>query len=172
MSQRTCPIDPDFGDFCAGDLALSALSDKFKHRHQAGGRMTQPLFQTVDCVLLRVANLEEALTFYRDRLGHKLIWKSDVAAGLAFPSSATELVLHTKTGPEVDLLVEDLDKALARFQAAGGELLQGPFELPIGKGAVVQDPFGNVLVLLDLRSVGAGCGDDLGMVGRGLVSER
>ncbi|WP_040676032.1 VOC family protein [Rhizobium grahamii] len=111
--------------------------------------MQQPLFKDVDCVLLRVPDLQSALPFYEESLGHQLMWRSDVAAGLSIIGSKTELVLHTKAGPEVDMLVQDLDEAVRRFREAGGTVLNDPFDLPIGRAAVVQDPFGNVLVLLD-----------------------
>ena len=36
------------------------------------------------------------------------------------------------------------------FLGNGGELVQPPFDLPVGRAAVVRDPFGNPLVLVDL----------------------
>jgi len=107
------------------------------------------MFQKIDCVVLKVADLDEGLAFYQHTLGHKLLWRTPEAAGLAMADTDAELVLHTKTGPEVDLLVDELAPALARFEAAGGERISGPFELPIGMAAVVRDPFGNVLTMLD-----------------------
>ena len=38
----------------------------------------------------------------------------------------------------------------AQFEAAGGKILVAPFDIPVGRRAVVADPFGNPLVLLDL----------------------
>ena len=35
------------------------------------------------------------------------------------------------------------------FAANGGKVLAGPMDIPIGRLAVVEDPFGNRLVLLD-----------------------
>jgi catechol 2,3-dioxygenase-like lactoylglutathione lyase family enzyme len=107
------------------------------------------VFQKIDCVILRVSDLDEGLAFYSHTLGHKLLWRTPDAAGLAMADTDAELVLHTKTGPEVDLLVPELAPALARFEAAGGERVCEPFELPIGMAAVVRDPFGNVLTMLD-----------------------
>jgi lactoylglutathione lyase len=107
------------------------------------------LFQKVDCVMVRVADLDEGLAFYERALGHQLIWRTSEAAGLRMDETDTELVLHTMVGPEVDMLVQDLAPALAAFLEAGGRLL-ARFELPIGYGARVQDPFGNVLAMLDL----------------------
>jgi predicted enzyme related to lactoylglutathione lyase len=110
----------------------------------------RPLFKKIDCLRLPVRDLDAALAFYRDRLGHELIWRTDAAAGLRLPDSNAELVLQTER-PEVetDLAVESVAVAAERFVAAGGRVLAGPFEIQIGKCAVVADPFGNVLVMLD-----------------------
>ena len=52
------------------------------------------LFRKVDCHSIPVADLDAALAFYRDGLGHALIWRDDSAAGLRLPDSDAELVLH------------------------------------------------------------------------------
>jgi len=110
-----------------------------------------PLFQKVDCIRLPVADLDAALAFYRDKLGHSLIWRTATSAGLALPGIETELVLHTEGGvPEVDLLVESADASAEEFCAAGGKVLSGLFDIQIGRCVVVQDPWGNELVLLDM----------------------
>jgi predicted enzyme related to lactoylglutathione lyase len=109
-----------------------------------------PVFSKIDCLRLPVRDLEAALEFYRDRLGHELIWRSETAAGLRLPGSNAELVLQTERSEmETDLMVESVEAAVGRFVAAGGRLLQRPFDIPIGRCAVVVDPFGNVLVMLD-----------------------
>ncbi len=110
----------------------------------------QPLFSKIDCLRLPVPDLETALEFYRDRLGHALIWRSETAAGLRLSGSNAELVLQTERREmETDLMVESVEAAVRRFVAAGGRLLQGPFDIQIGRCAVVADPFRNVLVMLD-----------------------
>ena len=57
-------------------------------------KTTPGLIRRADCVSLPVGDLDEALAFYRDRLGHELIWRSETAAGLRLPESEAELVLH------------------------------------------------------------------------------
>ena len=57
------------------------------------------LFRKVDCHSIPVADLDAALAFYRDGLGHELIWRDDSAAGLRLPDSDAELVLHTEKRP-------------------------------------------------------------------------
>ena len=118
--------------------------------------MTRPapgsgLFRAVDCVQLPVSDLDAALAFYRDRLGHPLLWRTGAAAGLRLPDSGTELVLRTdQPQPEVDFLVASADEAGADLVAAGGRILVEPFDIPVGRLAVVADPFGNPLTILDL----------------------
>lgn len=109
------------------------------------------MFKKVDCVLFRVPNLEKALKFYRDALGHKLVWrKGDSAAGLAMSDSETEIVLMAESGNmEVDLLVDSVETAAHDFSNAGGKIVKGPFSIQIGRCAVVRDPWGNVLTMLD-----------------------
>ena len=59
-------------------------------------------------------------------------------------------MLHLDPRPqETDLLVDSVPEAIARFVAAGGRLLHGPFPIRIGRCAVVADPWGNTLVILD-----------------------
>lgn len=108
------------------------------------------LFRKVDCLSLPVSDLEAALEFYRDRLGHTLIWRTEGAAGLRMEDGDSELVLRTDDRPaETDLKVESAVEAAKRFAEAGGSVVVPPFDIPIGKCVVVADPWGNRLVLLD-----------------------
>lgn len=110
----------------------------------------EPLAHKVDCIRLSVADLEAGLSFYHDRLGHELIWRTQEAAGLRLAADESEIVLHTdKTPLEVDLKVASADAAAIRFQEAGGKVIVSPFDIQIGRAAVVEDPWGNQLVLLD-----------------------
>ena len=112
--------------------------------------MADALFISVDCIILPVDDLEAALEFYRDKLGHKLVWRKDTQAGLAFGDGVTELVLCQNDVPsETDIKVESAVESAEHFQAAGGVIVAGPFDIPIGKCVVVRDPWGNHLVLLD-----------------------
>jgi lactoylglutathione lyase len=110
----------------------------------------QPLIRKVDCVRLSVPDLDAGLAFYRDRLGHELVWRTEDAVGLRLPDTDAEIVLHAEQGePEIDLLVDSADGAAARFEAAGGRIVVPPFDTQIGRAVVVQDPWGNQFVLLD-----------------------
>ncbi len=111
----------------------------------------EPLLQYVDAVTVPVPDLDRGLAFYRDVLGHQLIWRSEVSgqAGLRMPESGTEIVLATRQGYEPDWKVASADAAAEVFAANGGKVLSEPEDIPIGRLTVVEDPFGNRLVLLD-----------------------
>ena len=111
----------------------------------------KPLIRKVDCLRLYVPDLEAGLAFYRDRLGHELIWRSPTAAGLRLPDTDAELVIQTEEQrQEVDLLVDSADDAAEFIERAGGNVIVPPFDIQIGRCAVVEDPWGNPLVLLDI----------------------
>ena len=112
--------------------------------------MLMALLRKVDCVRLYVDNLEAGLAFYRDRLGHELIWRTETAAGLRLPESNAELVIQTEDQrQEVDFLVDSADEAAKFVQQAGGKVIVPPFDIQIGRCVVLEDPWGNPLVLLD-----------------------
>ena len=93
------------------------------------------LFQKVDAVTVPVPDLDAGLRFYAEALGHQLKWRNDELgqAGLRLPGGDTELVLATE-----------------RVREAGGRIVHEPFDIAVGRAVVVADPFGNVLLLLDL----------------------
>jgi predicted enzyme related to lactoylglutathione lyase len=113
---------------------------------------TSPLLQRVDAVTVPVPDLDNGLRFYRELLGHELLWRNDQIgqAGLALPGSDTEIVLTTRQDYAPNWLVANADEAAEAFRAAGGQVITEPFDIPVGRVTVVADPFGNHLVLLDL----------------------
>ena len=113
--------------------------------------LAEPLIRKVDCLQIPVSDLEAALTFYRDKLGHPLLWRTETAAGLRMPESEAELVIQTERRElEANLLVASADEAVTRFVEAGGNVVVQPHDIRIGRCAVVRDPWGNHLVLLDM----------------------
>jgi predicted enzyme related to lactoylglutathione lyase len=112
--------------------------------------MPEPLFRKVDCLQVPVPDLEAGLAFYRDHLGHDLIWRTERQAGLRLPQSEAEIVLQTERPElEANLTVKSVETAVDRIVTAGGRVLRSPFDIPIGRCAVVADPWGNRLVILD-----------------------
>jgi lactoylglutathione lyase len=113
--------------------------------------LPEPLFLKIDCLQIPVLDVEAGLAFYRDRLGHRLIWRSATSAGLRMPDTDAELVIQAEQrGLEANLLVDSAEAAAARFVEAGGQVVVPPFDIQIGRCVVVRDPWGNVLVLLDI----------------------
>ncbi len=114
--------------------------------------MDTPLLRKVDAVTFPVPSLDAGIAFYVDRLGHSLRWRDDDvgAAAVALPESDTEIVLTTRHAYEPNWLVDSADAAAASVEAAGGRVLSPPVDIPVGRVAVVADPFENVLVLIDL----------------------
>lgn len=114
--------------------------------------MISGLLQRVDAVQVPVPTLDEGLRFYTESLGHRLKWRNDAVgqAGLELPDGDSELVLTTGDRYEPNWLVNDVPSAIATFVAAGGTVISDSTDIPVGRVAVVQDPFGNVLILVDL----------------------
>jgi len=109
-----------------------------------------PLIRKVDCMQIHVPDLDAGLAFYRDQLGHQLVWRTEHAAGLQLPDTDAEIVLQIeRPGIEIDLLVNSVDAAIARIVAAGGSVVVPPFDIQIGRCVVVRDPWGTQLTLLD-----------------------
>jgi predicted enzyme related to lactoylglutathione lyase len=123
------------------------------------------LLRKVDAVTIQVPDLDSGLEFYRDALGHELIWRNDEIgqAGLRLPDAETEIVLATELDYAPSWLVTSADEAAEQIASRGGRLIKAPFDIPVGRCAVVEDPFGNPLVLLDL-SKGLYTTDDRGTV--------
>ena len=116
--------------------------------------MSEPLLRQLDAVTVTVPDLDQGLAFYRDQLGHELLWRNDALgqAGLRLPESNTELVLSTTLAYAPNWLVTSVDDAVDSLVAAGGRVISPPTPIPVGRVAVVADPFGNQLVLVDLSS--------------------
>ena len=110
-----------------------------------------PLLLYVDAITIPVPDLDAGLAFYGTCLGHELLWRNEALgqAALGTPQSQTEIVLTTQLGYEPDWKVASADAAAEVFRAHGGEVLVEPMDIPIGRLAVVADPFGNRIVLLD-----------------------
>ena len=87
-------------------------------------RAERPLIRKLDALQIPVPDLEAGLAFYRDELGHELIWRTATAAGLRMPDTDAEIVLQTERPDiEVNLLVASADTAASAIVAAGGSIV-------------------------------------------------
>jgi predicted enzyme related to lactoylglutathione lyase len=112
------------------------------------------MLRKIDCVMLRVDDLSAARQFYQQTLGLEPLWSDDHAVALAMPESEAEIVLHDDPDLprdcNVHYLVDDVAEAVAELAAHGCQVIVAPFEVRIGKCAILTDPFGNSLNLIDM----------------------
>ena len=109
------------------------------------------LFKQVDCIELYVSDLDEGIKYYCGGMGLKLLWRAETTAGVGMGESTTEVVLQTnRKKMDVDFKVDSVIDSVDKIANAGGKILEGPFDIPIGKCAVVQDKWENQYVILDM----------------------
>jgi hypothetical protein len=113
----------------------------------SGDTPKEPILKKVDAVLIKVPEIQAGLDFYCIQLGMTLRWQKDDAAAVRLGDS--ELVLSTKFS-ETDILVDSVPEAVKAFIDGGGDVIVEPEGIPVGMVAVVRDPFGNELTLVDL----------------------
>ena len=109
----------------------------------------------IDAVLHRVNDLDEAIRFYVDVLGVKLGWKDGSMAGMLFPGNDSELVLHTDENlpnPNVSFQVENVEVFVEEYRGKGFKVLVEPFDIRCGRCAVLSDPYGNGVEVMDLTN--------------------
>ncbi|MDD4096853.1 MAG: bleomycin resistance protein, partial [Oscillospiraceae bacterium] len=62
-----------------------------------------------------------------------------------------EVVLQTdRKKMNVDFKVESVVDSLEIITASGGKIIRGPFDIPIGKCAVIQDKWENEYIIIDM----------------------
>ena len=113
-----------------------------------------PILRAIDAVTVPVPDLDLGLAYYRDQLGHEVIWRNDDLGQVALrlPESSAELVLTIHQNYEANWLVDSVPQAVAAMVSGGGRVVVEESRIPVGRLAVVADPFGNPLVLLDLSA--------------------
>jgi len=117
-------------------------------------RPNDVVLRKIDCVMIKVGNLEDARQFYERVLGLTPLWSSTHSIALGMRDCDAEIVLHDD--PQiprecnVHYLVGDVKKASATLSSAGCSVVVAPFEVRIGMCAVLRDPFENLLNLIDL----------------------
>jgi lactoylglutathione lyase len=111
------------------------------------------MLRKIDCVLVRVPDLASAAEFYTRVFGLRPLWRDETSVGMGMAETDAEIVLHTMDLPgdrSVHYLVDNVYDAVAMGQRAGCAVREAPFDVPIGMGAVLEDPFGNTVCLLDM----------------------
>ena len=116
------------------------------------------MLRKIDRILLRVPQLEGAVSFYRDVIGLSLVRHAGNIASFRFGEQDTELVLHDDPDLPTDAvyyLVDDVRDLYRRREALRLKFSGPPVQVSRGFRAAAKDPFGNVLLLLD-RSTESG----------------
>lgn len=112
------------------------------------------MLKKIDCVMIRVEDVKAAMAYYTDVFGLRPVWWDERSAGLSFPETDAEIVVHCNpdipSRVEVHYLVEDAVSAVQTLQTKGCRILVEPFDIAIGKCAVIEDPFGTRLCILDM----------------------
>lgn len=113
----------------------------------------------LDCIMFRVKDLDAAARFYTDVMGLSQIWQDDAyqMIGLAFPESDAEVVIHTNSdipSPDMSFLFDVVEDFVAEFRGKGYRVGKEPFEVRSGKCAVLADPDGNAINIIDLKKFG------------------
>lgn len=110
------------------------------------------MLRKIDCVMVKVDDLDKASEYYQSVFGLKFIWKDENSVGLGMSETDAEIVLYTHDDIPVSVhyLVDDVIKAVSEFEAKGCQIITAPFDIQIGKCAVIEDPFGHQLAILDM----------------------
>jgi predicted enzyme related to lactoylglutathione lyase len=113
----------------------------------------------IDAVLLRVKDLEKTAEFYVEVMGLRLGWtdKENQMIGLLFPGNDTELVLHCNESlpdPNISYQVDDVLSFVETYILRGCKVLVESFDIRCGKCAILQDPEGHSVEVMDITKFG------------------
>lgn len=113
----------------------------------------------IDAVMLRVKDLEKAAEFYLEIMGLKRGWtdEENQMLGLIFPGNDTELVLHRDENlpdPNVSYQVDDVMEFIEEYRQQGYKVLIEPFDIRCGKCAILEDPEGHSIEVMDITKFG------------------
>jgi predicted enzyme related to lactoylglutathione lyase len=113
------------------------------------------VLRKIDCVMVQVDDLEIAAEFYSRVFGLRRLWHDESSIGMGMPETDAEVVLHTMNLPRersVHYLVDDVLATVLTYQQQGCIVREPPFDVAVGKCAVLEDLFGNVLCILDMSN--------------------
>jgi glyoxylase I family protein len=126
------------------------------------GQAKDVVLRKIDCVMVKVENLDVARRFYERVLGLTHLWSNSHSIALGMRDCDAEIVLHDD--PQiprecnVHYLVGDVKDAAAKLSSAGCSVMVAPFEVGVGRCAVLRDPFDNLLNLIDTSKGPIECG--------------
>ena len=107
----------------------------------------------IDYIEFPVSDLAAAKRFYGAAFGWEFTDYGDTYVGISGGPGAPEaggfaLTDHvTSGGPLVILFSDDLDASVSAVEAAGGEIVAGPYDFPGGRRFEFDDPDGHRLAV-------------------------
>lgn len=109
----------------------------------------------IDSIMFHVSDLGKSVEFYEEVLCLRRVWTDDERkmAGLVFPKSDSEIVIHNDASmpnPSFSFLVDKVEGFCVEYKRRGYKVVQEPFDVRCGKSAVLEDPDGNKLPIIDL----------------------
>ncbi|MDQ3852603.1 MAG: VOC family protein [Thermoproteota archaeon] len=130
-------------------------------------------FGKIGAVILLVSNMEKSIKFYSDIL--ELPIKTSSKDWTEFFNNDTVLALHpapekkktlkTGSGTLVGFEVSDLDSTVNKLKERRVKFFKRPKDEPFGKHAIVQDPDGHLISIVELKEKSSEGFDLLGLIG-------
>lgn len=117
------------------------------------------ILRKIDNIMFFVKDLKRSAKFYNEVLGLKRAWtdKEFGMIGFIFAESDSEIVIHNNPeipNPDFSFLVDNVETFVQEFKNKGYTVLKEPFDVRPGKFAVLSDPDGNVIQIIDLTKFG------------------
>ncbi len=104
--------------------------------------------------MIYVEDIAAAVGYYERVFGLRHLWQDERSCGMGMPDTDAEIVLHNDPNlpskVEVHYLVDDVAAAVNALRENGCEIVEAPFDIVIGKCAVIRDPFGTTMCILDM----------------------
>ena len=130
------------------------------------------MFNKIGAVILLVSDMKKSIKFYKDTLGLPIKTKS--ADWTEFFSDGTVLALHPakkkyklRAGPNmlIGFMVNDLDDLIKQLKKKKVKFFKKPKEEPFGKHAIILDPDGHLISIVQLKAKPTEGFDLLGLIG-------
>jgi len=125
------------------------------------------MFRKVDAVILLVSNMKRSISFYKNTLGLPLKTNSPDWAG--FFKDGTTLALHpykknarAGTGALVGFMVSSMDETYKELKKRKVRFLKKPKDESFGKHAIILDPDGYMVSIVQLKG---GAHEDVDLFG-------
>ncbi len=117
------------------------------------------MFRKMDAIILLVSDMNRSIDFYKNVLGLPL--KTQSQEWTEFFMKGTKLALHpikeklkskmvSKIGVLIGFMVMDMDETSKILKAKGVKFVKEPKEESFGKHAIIEDPDGYMISLVQL----------------------